>query len=490
MSKSANDRIIGTGTKFAFGIGQVAEGLKNTSFGLFVLFYYSQVLEVPASLCGLILFIALLFDAVTDPLAGSLSDNWKSPHGRRHPFMYAAALPLALAFWGLFSPPDLSVTGLAIWLLVFSVLTRGAMTLYHVPHLALGAELTENFEERTSIVAFRQAFGYIGALTASALAFGYFFVESMGGRLNAASYPSFAAVLSVLMALTIWLSAYGTRREIPNLPGPSPPLPGTSYGVIDQLIHDTRAAFQNRSFRWLFGGVLIIFVMVGVNQTLDIYVFQYFWELQDSQFLLLTIATPIGLIFGTPFVRPLHTRLDKKAGLVIGSAGWATLQILPVALRLAGWFPENGDSSLVPMLVAFRFLQGMIVQQALVSFGSMMADVADEHELATGRRTEGIFFGAVAFSGKLSNGLGTFFGGIGLDLISFPRGAHIQTAADVDPGTIIGLGIIYGPVVAAFGIISVWCYTHYGLDRARHSEIISKLQERRDARANDILLDT
>jgi len=486
MSSASEGRTIATGTKLAFGVGQLAEGLKNTSFGLFVLFYYSQVLGLPASLCGLILFIALLFDAVTDPLAGSLSDNWKSPRGRRHPFMYVSALPLALAFFGLFSPPELSTTGLAIWLLVFSVLTRGAMTLYHVPHLALGAELTENFEERTSIVAFRQAFGYVGALTTSGLAFGYFFVESHGGRLNAANYPSFAAVLSVLMAVTIWLSAFGTRREIPFLPKAGG---GPTRGVVGQLLHDTRAAFQNISFRWLFSGVLIVFVMVGVNQTLDIYVFQYFWELQDSQFLLLTVATPIGLILGTPLVRPLHSRFDKKAGLVFGTAGWATLQILPIALRLGGWFPDNGHSALVPTLVAFRLLQGMIVQQALVSFGSMMADVADEHELSSGRRTEGIFFGAVAFSGKLSSGLGTFFGGVGLDLIAFPRGTHIQTAADVDPMTIVELGILYGPVVAIFGIVSVWCQVHYRLDRARHAQIVSELRKMRTERANAVLPD-
>jgi len=288
------------------------------------------------------------------------------------------------------------------------------------------------------------------------------------------------------MAVTIWLSAYGTRHEIPNLPRASD---RPADGVIRQLIQDARAAFENESFRWLFGGVLIVFVMVGVNQTLDIYVFQYFWELHDSQFLLLTIATPIGLILGTPLVRPLHTRFDKKAGLVIGTAGWATLQILPIALRLSGVFPENGDSALVPTLVICRFMQGMIVQQALVSFGSMMADVADEHELSTGRRTEGIFFGAVAFSGKLSSGLGTFFGGIGLDLISFPRGVHVQTAADVDPVTIVQLGILYGPVVAAFGIFSVWCYTHYGLDRARHAQILSDLHRIRAERAHRTVLE-
>jgi Na+/melibiose symporter-like transporter len=472
----SNDRKIALGSKLAFGVGQMAEGLKNFSFNAFVLFYYSQVLDVPASLCGLMLFIALAFDAVTDPLAGSLSDHWKSKRGRRHPFMYASALPLGLAFWGLFAPPDLSTAGLAGWLLVFSVLTRGAMTLYHVPHLALGAELTENFEERTSIVAFRQAFGYVGALTSAAIGFGYYFSDSMGGRTNSATYPDFAVIISVLMIVTIWLSAWGTRKEIPFLPKASVHASGN---VVGRLLHDLGAAFENSSFRWLFAGVLIVFVMVGVNIALDIYINQYFWELLSSQFLLLSAAPLIGMIIGTPFVRPLHHHFDKRAGLVLGTAGWATLQIIPIALRLLGWFPENGSAVLFPTLMAFKFLQGMIVQQALVSFGSMMADVADEHELASGRRTEGIFFGAVAFSGKMSSGLGTFLAGVGLDLIAFPRGAHIVSAADVAPQTILELGILVGPVVAGFGVVSVWCYTHYHLNRERHAEIISDLQKAR-----------
>ena len=176
-------------SKFSYGVGQYAEGLKNTAFNIFALFYYNQVLEVSGTLCGVALGIALLFDAVTDPLAGSLSDNWQSKWGRRHPFMYASAAPLALAFYGLFSPPELSELGLFAWLLVFSVLTRGAMTLYHVPHLALGAELTEDFEERTSIVAWRQVFGVLGLFSVVICSFGYYMADDRGGRMQAANYP-------------------------------------------------------------------------------------------------------------------------------------------------------------------------------------------------------------------------------------------------------------------------------------------------------------
>ena len=89
---------LGRGVKLSYGVGQAAEGLKNASFAVFLFFYYTAVLGVSPTLVGAALFVALLFDAVTDPLAGYLSDRWRSRWGRRHPFMLAAAIPLAIAF--------------------------------------------------------------------------------------------------------------------------------------------------------------------------------------------------------------------------------------------------------------------------------------------------------------------------------------------------------------------------------------------------------
>ena len=465
-------------SKLAYGVGQVAEGLKNTAFGLFVLFYYNQVLGVPGSLCGLAMGIALLFDAVTDPLAGSLSDNWRSRFGRRHPFMYASALPLGIAFFGLFSPPALSEQGLFLWLLCFAVLTRSAMTLYHVPHIALGAELSDDFEERTAIVAWRQAFGYVGALIAGGLAFLYYFSDAHGGRLNQAAYAPFAAVLAVGMILSIWVSAWGTRKEIPRLPVASP---ATGESTLARLRSELAGAFRNASFRWLFAGVLIVFVMVGVDAALNLYMYEFFWELSGRQILLVTVASPIGMIAGTAFTRGLHRRFDKKLPLAFGTAGWAVGQIVPVVLRLVEWFPANGTTALIATLMSFKLVQGLVVQQALVTFGSMMADVADEHELDSGRRQEGIFFGAVAFSGKAANGVGNIVAGVALDLIAWPRGQGIRSAADIPSETLVHLGIVYGPVVAGCAVVSVWCYTHYRLDRSRHQEILQQLVARRAA---------
>ena len=479
VAPASKDRLVPFTSKLAFGIGQFAEGLKNTAFGAFALFYYNQVLGLPGTLAGMALFIALLFDAVTDPMAGSLSDKTRSRLGRRHPFMYASAVPLGLAFVGLFAPPPgLGEWGLFAWLATFAVLTRMAMTLYHVPHLALGAEMTENFDERTRIVAYRQFFGAAGVLAAFGLGYGWYFAELRGGRVAVDNYMPYAVTLAILMVVTIWYSAYGTQKEIPFLSEPET-LP--KRDPVSQMVLDLAEAFRNRSFRWLFFGVLVVFVMAGVNSALDIYMFQYFWDLTGAEMLILQVASVTGLMAGVFLAAPLLRRTEKRFGVLLGTIVWAVCQVVPVVLRLVDAFPANDAVILVPTLVAFRFVQGLIVQQALTAFGSMMADVADEHDHATGTRQEGIFFGAIAFSHKATSGFGTLIGGLGLDIIGWPRGTGIQSAADVPAETIVHLGLLYGPVVAGFSVISVWCYLHYDLTRARHAEILRELNLRRRA---------
>ena len=476
VAAGSKDRLVPFTSKLAFGVGQYAEGLKNTAFSAFVLFYYNQVLGLPGTLAGAALFIALLFDAVTDPMAGSLSDKTRSRLGRRHPFMYASALPLALAFIGLFAPPSgMGEWGLFAWLATFAVLTRMAMTLYHVPHLALGAEMTENFDERTRVVAYRQFFSAGGVLTAYCVGFFVFFADDRGGRVAIDNYMPYALTLAILMVVTIWYSAYGTQKEIPFL---AEPAPRPERSPLAQMVLDLRGAFRNGSFRWLFFGVLVVFIMAGVNSALDLYMFQYFWDLTGREMGMLQIASVAGLMAGVFLTAPLLRRTEKRFGVLLGTIVWATCQVIPVVLRLLDFFPANDAIVLVPTLVAFRFIQGLVVQQALIAFGSMMADVADEHDYQTGERQEGIFFGAIAFANKATSGFGTLIAGFGLDFIRWPRGTAIQSAVDVPPETIVHLGLLYGPVVAGFSVISVWCYLHYDLTRARHREILRELKAR------------
>ncbi len=203
--------------KLAYGVGQLAEGLKNGAMNTFVVFYYSQVLGMSGTMAGLAVGTALLIDAITDPLAGSLSDHWRSKWGRRHPFMLVSMVPLAICFFLLFAPPVRGEWALFAWLVVFTNLTRTAMTFYHVAHLALGAEMTTDFSGRVSLVGFRMFFNIFGGFAATMIGFQFFFAPSADypvGQLDPAAYAPFAATLGALMLVSIFWSAWGTRQFI------------------------------------------------------------------------------------------------------------------------------------------------------------------------------------------------------------------------------------------------------------------------------------
>jgi GPH family glycoside/pentoside/hexuronide:cation symporter len=273
-------------TKISYGVGQASEGIKNGAFSVFLFFYYAQVLGLSTTYTGLAVFIALVVDAITDPLVGSLSDNWHGRHGRRHPFLYAAGLPLALSFIGLFSPPDLPEFGLFVWLTVFAVCTRASITLFYVPHVSLGAELSNDFHERTTIVAHRYFFSYVGHLVTYGVGFAIFFADSEQfprGQFDADSYMPFGVTMALVMILATFYSAYGTQHRIPYLPQTAvrSSYPGLR-AILRRTFVELGEALRNRSFRWLFAGVLVVFMMVGVDQVLNLHMNTYFWELQSS----------------------------------------------------------------------------------------------------------------------------------------------------------------------------------------------------------------
>ena len=471
-------------TKLAYGVGQLAEGLKNSALSTFLLFYYNQVLGLPGTLAGLALAIALIFDAFTDPLIGSISDNWHGRMGRRHPFMYVSALPFAICFFLLFAPPEgLSEWGMFVWLTVSVLFTRGAMTLFHVPHIALGAELSTDYIERSQVVSYRYVFSFVGYFLSYGLGFAWFFrdsVEFPRGQFNVDAYAPYAICLAVFMVVSILWSARGTHHRIPFLPRTvSPEQRMNLLGIVSRMFRDTISALRNSSFAWLFAGTLVYYMMVGVDTALNLYLFEFFWDLDAQAKMYTLMIGPFGVIVGAMIAPSTHDRISKRTGMMIGTTGWALVQIVPIILRFKGWFPENGTSELVVVLIAAKFLQGVAAAQTFVAFNSMLADIADEQELLTQKRQEGIFFAAASFASKATSGIGTLFAGVALDFINWPRGAHIQTAADIPVQTIASLGMIYGPVVCSFSVFTLLFYFQCKMTREAHEQVVSELEARR-----------
>ncbi len=466
-----------TGTKLAFGIGQIGEGIQAAVFLMFLLFYYNQVLGVPGTLCGIALAISLVFDAVTDPLVGNLSDAWRSKLGRRHPFMYAAALPLGIGFFLLFNPMVSGDGPLFFWLLTMTVLCRGAMTLYHVPHSALGAELSQDYHERTVLVAMRHTFGAVSFILVFYLGFFVYFAATdayPNGQLNPAAYGPFSGWLALAMAVSVWYSAFGTRGRVPHLPKASPTQTFTLRGMVTESL----LAMRNPSFRWVIIGFVVIIVAFGAAGALNMYMLTFFWAFSPTGIFIVLVAGPLGSIVGYACARPFYSALSKRNGVLAGTAIWLGAHGLSVPLFLAGALPATGSPGLLLAVAGFTALGAFGIAQLLVGLGTMLADIADEHELAYERRQEGIFFGAFSFTNKSSAALGSLIGGSVLDLIGWPTGAAVRSAADVPWDTLASLGVIWGPLSAVLALPGLWFISRYALTRERHGEILMALNQR------------
>ena len=189
--------------KFFQGIGALPDTYMNFAFNTFLLFFYNQVLRMPAVLASVAITIALVIDAFVDPMVGSYSDNLQSRLGRRHPLMYAAAVPLGVALYLAFSPPaGASNSLLFVWLTLTLIATRVAMTYFLIPWSALYAELSDDYAERTAIVTFRYLVGWIGGVTLAFCTWSFIFPSTpqfTPGHLNPHGYQLLAPIVALLV---------------------------------------------------------------------------------------------------------------------------------------------------------------------------------------------------------------------------------------------------------------------------------------------------
>ena len=214
-------------TKLIFGLGAVGEVVYLGLFNGFITIYYNQVLGLSNTLIGLAIMLAMIGDAVTDPIVGIVSDSWKSKYGRRHPFLFIAPIPLAIALFFIFNPPGIflqdasgaSQISLFVWLAIWTILSRGFLTLYSVPHLALGGELSKDQHQRSQLFSANTVVGYVAGASFAFVLWSYFFAgerirESDGqlvpGHLDAAAYGP--AIFSPVRLLS---SQYGRLRWAP-----------------------------------------------------------------------------------------------------------------------------------------------------------------------------------------------------------------------------------------------------------------------------------
>jgi len=458
-------------TKLYYGFGSVAYGIKDNGFAYFLLLFYNQVLGLPAAWVGGGIMMALIVDAITDPIVGYTSDNLHSRWGRRHPFMYASAIPVAAAYFLLWNPPtSLAQESLFIYFLVVAILVRVLITFYEIPSTALVSELTDDYDQRTSMLSFRFFFGWWGGLSIAILAYLVFLPQAEGGVLFRDGYQTYGTVASLLMMGAILVSAVGTHRHIPRLKRPPAKRPFDPRRTVREL-HET---LSNRSFLVLFFSGIFSAMAAGISTSLNIYFNTFFWEFTSEQIGMLTL--PLFVSAGLALViSPAVSRRFGKKRAALGVAGIAFMGApLPMLLRLAGLFPANGTPELFYTLVTFNMIEVTLIIVASILISSMVADVVEDSEVQTGRRSEGVFFAARTFIQKAVHGVGAFSATMILAAIEFPKGA---APGEVEPEVIRNLGLVYIPTLGIVYLIALGFLTGYRISRETHAANLARLAE-------------
>jgi GPH family glycoside/pentoside/hexuronide:cation symporter len=456
--------------KLGNGIGSIAYGVKDNGFAALLLLFYSQVLGLEARLVGLILLVALLLDAMVDPLVGYWSDKTHSRWGKRHPWMYASILPMAGAWLMLWHPPQTTSNWLYGYLLLFAFLMRAAVSCYEIPALSVMPGLTSDYDERTSITRWRYIFGWAGGLTMLMLAFTVFLVPSARypvGQLNIDGFGYYGWTGAALMVVAALIAALTTHRRIARLDSsPAVHLP------LAQTVRKVASTLANRAFLILLGATLFYYINVGMTFSTATYVLTYYWEMPQAGFLVYSIVLFVGVIGAFLLVGFLQSRIEKRTGAVVCGLISLAFGLSPYLLRFAGLFPENSQPSLIPVLFTFVTISNGLAVAAGILTTSMAADIIEASQEKTGERTEGLFFSAYFFTQKCATGMGIFLAGNIVSASGFPAKAR---PGEVPAAVLDNFAIYYVIVLAVISLIGTAIISRFPITRAEHDERIAKL---------------
>ncbi len=456
--------------KLVHGLGSVAYGVKDNGFSTFLLLFYNQVLGLEATMVSAALMLALFIDAFVDPVIGHMSDRTYTRWGKRLPWLYIAPIPLGLAWLLLWSPPQGAHGHIFLYLVSTAVLVRALVSACEVPSVALVPELTRDYDERTGLMRFRYLFGWGGGLLMLFLAYAVFLKPDAGhtvGQLNPEGYWNYGLFGGLLIALSVIASAAGQHKRVARLPA-TRPVPTSVGHAFDEI----RESLANRSFLIFAAAAGLAVIGQGTTFSMSNYLYLYVWKFNQAAFGLYPVVLFLSVVAAFFLVVPFNRRWDKPHtaayASVIGMALWAT----PFLLRLAGVWPDIGSTASTVLVFVFFFLANSFGVTVMISASSMIADIVEDAQVKTGRRTEGIFFAGNFFVQKCATGLGIFISGL---VISW-AGLSTQTAPSAVSGDVIDrLTAAYIVMIGLCALLSARVFSRFPIRRHEHEARVRQL---------------
>ncbi len=456
-----------------YGIGSISPAIKNNLLSAFLFYYYNQVLGLSPWLVSLALAIALVVDAITDPILGYASDHTISRWGRRHPYIYASLIPSS-AFYLFLVIAEFGSSQLALFVQLLLLVTglRVAWTFFQVPREALGAELSKDYSQRNTLNGLSAFFGWIGGAGIAYATNAYF----LGGSYdNAAGYQKLAYWGCSIIFVTSLIFALGTHRNIKELQQAEVKKRATFREIWAEILE----TLNHRSWLVLFFAGIVFSVYIGLTTGLGIYFNRFFWEWAPSDIAIFAIADLSAALVISAFAGFIAKGWDKKrlaTGLFIVS-----IIVGPVLLagRLSDlWYgtnlmPANGEQygTLWWVMLIHSVFMAAIGVLAWILVGSMTADVVEDSQTKTGKRSEGLFFAGPNLVQKCISGLGFIIKGSILTAVGFSSAtSEAEKVAAVEE-----LAFVVACLAVVLPSLALWIFSKYEITQSAHEANLREL---------------
>lgn len=460
-------------TKVLYGLGAASTGIKTRSFTAFLLIFYNQVMGLPPAMVSMAIMFATLYDSFVDPIVGQVSDNFRSRLGRRHPFMYAAAAPLSIAFLLIWNPPSGLTDGqLFAWLLTLLIIVRTFDTFFELPNAALGPELAPQYNERTKLISWRKAFETSAGLLMVLAGYRIFMPENKdggGGIIDGAGYGLYGLTAAIIIFGVILASAAGTHGQIKYLKAP----PARRLTIVTTF-KEMVATLSNHAFMVMAVAGMIYMAAIGARAAMEVYFYLYFWDFSQGQIAILTLASVPGSLVGVMLAPVLVNWMGKKKAVLTVWFSSMVITLTPLLLRVLDILPGNESPIVFPVLLVETVLTQILLIAGAVLVPAMISDIVEDSEVKTGRRSEGLLFSADNLFRKFVSGIGVFVAGLVLTAVGFSSKAERGT---VPESVLDHMAALYIPVYGGFILVAMAFVFMFRIDKDKHEENLRHLRE-------------
>ncbi|WP_028006712.1 MFS transporter [Solimonas flava] len=441
--------------RLGFAIGDFGLNLYWQGLGLFLIFFYTDVLGIPVAWAGLSFFVASLWDCVSDPLMGVVADRVRGRLGNYRSFLLYGSVPLALAFALAFSGPALPLPWLVAYTLVTHIVVRTLYTAVAIPYSSLSVAITEDSDERTALTGLRMQLAFLGGAAVAYL------LPSLAAAFGAGpgAYTAAAMLIGVL-ATASFVACFATVHERPRAAVSA----AHARTFVPDALAFLRVVRASPPLLRLLAGKFVISLTLTLHTRTLVYFFKYVLGAEALIPYAVPLLTAVSVVSAPLWVWIIR-RTSKRAGWLFGSVATA-LFALPLALPAP--LP-------LPLSIALLTAVAISMTSHAVCFWAMLPDTVEYNEWRFGRRDEAKVFGIASFTQKIAIGLSALLLGQLFDASGFVANQAQQAGA---------LQAIRGSIAlipAAGALLSMVALWGYRLDRQAHRDIVRALLERRAA---------